>query len=152
MSDNQSYSVPLQEGAPSRIVITDRAPNSPLILIPSMLVNLRFNLTHMRFTLTTDANAANRTPRFTIPNTVLNPYEYATQILHPANVAAQYFIHVSNVYDTFGLGLDNFVTIPDIFKMFPPDFLFTMSIDNMQAGDVISDIQLFGRQWVQRTD
>lgn len=151
MALQPSYSVPLEQGTPDRIVESDPGPNNPITIIASLVINKRFNLTGMTFIFNTGIAGSDRVFTITYPNTVLDPLVWTLDFAQAPITSLTYFLQVGESPTVRTIGTEVFGPLPQNIIMNPPGFLPTFSMSNITGNDEFTDIQFFGRSWVQRT-
>lgn len=150
--EQPSYSVPLEHGAPYEFACTSPGAGSNFALPAAEIIHQRILLQHLRFILTTDANAANR--RVVIYYYDGTSYEpkLAMNSVQTAGLSLTYFLRPAEGNEI------TFVT-PDMYGPLFHDMLlegpvrrFGITIVDKQVGDQLSHIHLFGRCWAQRSE
>lgn len=145
---SNNYSVPLEQGAPFVLRPADPIAGASLpILVPN---HLRWEFHYIRFLLANDGNAAVRRVTFRVDDPAGNFITWDTDITLAASLTFLYILvpGASNAITTidgnrFGFFPENILLLPNM--------TLTILIQNIQAGDQISGILLYGRQWAERS-
>lgn len=142
------YSVPFKFGFPFNPTIANPAAGADfLYLLPN---NKRYQIAALRFTLTTDANVANRNVALIINNLAVNKIIIPTPVAQAANTSYKYQYLIGDYVNGVLPSNNVMLSLPRDFSILG-NWNITSSTVNIQVGDQISGIEILFNTWVERT-
>lgn len=148
---NMSMAHPFDITSYDIITITPAAPGAGAQLLFPIATNTRIKLVSIYFRFTTDANAANRVVRVGINDGTNNIITGITPILQTLSSVRDYFFSIRSGTDRELLGgagsNEEWCAINSEADLRFGDSIIT-SINNIQAGDLVENIQIRYKQWI----
>lgn len=138
-------SVPENQGRLFRETIVNPGAGNDIEIYP--VSGIRWLVSSIRFTFTTDANVANRQVQYTVHDTAALGAHFRCVFLHVASTSVGYSIWGGIGVSEFNTGL--VVVIP-----LPPRLILNVQYRlrvgalSSQVGDAFTSIYVFGERWI----
>jgi len=144
-----SYSVPLEQGAP--FVLRPANPAAGASLTIPVPAHARWRFEHVRFTLATAVGGAVRTPTFRANDATGVFAQLEPNGTQAASLTRTWHFMAQESFIIFTSGANIYTPMPPRFVLLPGMDLQIL-IQTIQAGDQISDVLTYGRQWAERSE
>jgi len=142
-----SYPVPLNKGAIFSTEGTDPAAGADFDLSTVYNDVLLLEITSLTFRLVTDANAATRRPYIQWGAAGSSGQFWQPNATQTAGLDRFWIWEVGEGNTVVTIGGNQFTQMPNNIRHWGTQYPFRIVVENIQAGDQLSAIRLYGNQW-----
>ncbi len=148
MPANPNYSVPIEQGGP--FVLRPADPGAGASLSQLTVGHFRWEFHLLAFTLTTDANAANRRVTIQLSDVTGTFMSWDLNAQQTASLVREYWLQPGEGNAVTGIDGNLYGFYPRNLLL-KPDVTLKILIQNIQVGDEITSAFFTGRRWVERS-